>query len=197
MRLFLALEVPGPIRESLTLFIDEAKRAPKLGDRSAAQMRWARPDGMHLTLRFLGETDLAHAGRIVGHLNKNTRGRFPRMSLRVAGISRFPEHGRPRVLWAGVTQEDGPKTDGRLEDLHAVVEEACAEEGFPPEGRNFHPHITVARLSEGQPPEGLGRFLADVGSTEFGHFEAESLTLFQSILSPQGAAYRAMETVAL
>ena len=197
MRLFLALEVPEAIRESLSRFIDDLKGMPGMGQSRGGRIRWARADGMHLTLRFLGETDRALAGSIMTHLNVTTAGKFSRMTLGVEGVGRFPQRGRPRVLWAGVVENEDREKAGRLEHLQAVVEEACSEGGFPREERPFRPHITLARLGEGRPPAGLDQVLSDAGSKEFGRFKAESLTLFQSILSPQGAEYRSMETVAL
>ena len=197
MRLFLAIELPIPLRESLSRFIDTVKGAPGMGDREAGRARWARADGMHLTLKFLGETDRTHAGSIVAHLSERTTGMFSGMTLRVGGVGKFPARGRPRVLWVGVAEESGPENPGRLARLHAIVEEGCAEGGFPREERPFHPHITLARLADGPPPEGLDRILSDYRSAEFGRFTAESLTLFQSILSPKGAEYRSMEAVDL
>ncbi len=182
MRLFLALEVPAEIREALRRLQEE------LRGRSEG-WRWTRPDGFHLTLRFLGDVadGAVEAQRSVWR-DVAARGRALRVVFRGVGV--FPSERSPRVLWVGVVEEPAA---GQLAALAAAFEEAAVSAGFEPEGRPFRPHLTLARAS------GRGRpVLRRVGEPmELGAARFEEVVLFRSVLSPGGAIYASLETFPL
>lgn len=184
MRLFVAIDLPREVREALARLAAELR--PELPG-----LRWARPEGIHLTLRFLGEAGPDAARKVTDALLAGIAGRFRPMAIEVRGAGLFPERGRPRVLWAGVS------TDGPLAPLRDAVESICVAAGFPPESRPFRPHLTLARCGEGKPQAGLAGVTARLAERLFGRFEAESIVLFESLLAPGGARYRPLATVAL
>jgi len=138
MRTFIALELPSPIREAIRLRQQQLRDA--LTEAGLARcFRWSAVENIHLTLRFLGETDRGQTERIAAGLAEIAR-RRQGFSLCVGGAGCFPTFRRPNVIWLGV--------DGQLELLQAMqaaVEELVVAAGFEAESRGFSPHLTLAR----------------------------------------------------
>jgi len=185
MRQFLAIDLPAAARAEL-LAMQQALRGRCEG------WRWVRPEGIHLTLRFLGEVaeDLDRAARPGWQQAADD---CPRFRFRLARLGCFPSPRRPRVLWVGVEEID---SDGRLARLAGATERAAVASGFEPERRRFSPHLTLARAARGaRAPRAPG---ANEGirppSIEF---EARELTLFRSVLEPSGARYTLLESFSL
>ena len=175
LRLFVALEPPGSLRDALTRLQDP--------HRHRKDVRWADPGTLHLTLKFLGDTveDLVPAATAA---LAETCARLPPLSLEVAGFGVFPRRGPPRVLWVGV--------GGDLEALASLVQavdRALEPLGVPRETRPYHPHITLGRVKRGRAGEVID---ALSGLGHLGSFEARHLVLFQSTLTPAGAKHEAL-----
>jgi 2'-5' RNA ligase len=182
MRLFLAVELPATVREAL------AGLQRDLRSRCGG-WRWVRPEGIHLTLRFLGEVAAGDDAAQRAAWRREASRSGP-LSIRVSGAGVFPSPRRPRVLWVGV-EEYVP--GGRLEALAAGLETAAREAGFKPETRPFRPHLTLARAARGSRPSA-----PEPGSVgEIGLAEVEDLVLFRSELRPQGARYSVLERFTL
>ncbi len=171
LRLFVALELPDPIREALAAVGAAA-------DREA--WRAVAAASLHLTLAFLGSRPPGDVAAIARVLDAEAASPAPRLQL--GGVLLLPPR-RPRVLT--VTLED---LDGTLAALQARVSAGLEAAGvYTPEKRAFRAHITVARLRprvELQ-PTGPPMF-------EQPRFTADRLTLFQSQLHPKGARYTAV-----
>ena len=103
-------------------------------------VKWVRPDGVHLTLKFLGDVDDAREPELRAALTEAAGRGEPRgVTIHVEGFGVFPDVKRPRVVWAGVTP------DPALELLQHRVEQVFAPLGFPTEARPFRPHVTLGR----------------------------------------------------
>jgi 2'-5' RNA ligase len=175
MRAFIAIDLPEPVRAALA----EAQQ----GFRSACRdARWTRPEGIHLTLKFLGEISDAQTKQVVEALAQI--GPFITFSVEVKGFGFFPQAHRPRVFWAGVT---APMA---LAELAARIEGRMEKIGFAREDRAFAPHLTLARFQVPRPQPELEAAVAGRATTSLGNFEASEFFLFESKLSPQGAQYR-------
>ena len=176
-RLFVAVPVP---EETLRAMADW------IGEWNARRRGWrpVRPDGIHLTLRFLGETDPDLVGSLVEQVAR-VAAAVRRVTVTAAGWGVFPGPGRPRVLWAGLRGELGP-----VVDLARAVEDAVVDLGFPRERRPFRPHLTLARARRDQRPLLPGR--PDPHVPEFGPVPVEEVVLFRSHLLPDGARYEAL-----
>ena len=173
MRLFVALELPAPLQTDLG-------RIGKSLDEHGSHARWVRPVAIHLTLKFLGEVDPSQVGLITDALMGV---RANRLDLRIRGVGFFPSSDAPRVLWAGV-QDEG------IGRLASIVDGTMTDFGFPPEGRAFHPHLTLARA----PRKGtIGRTVVEAAErleeTDFGSFSTRSFVLYRSYLDEAGARY--------
>ncbi len=174
MRLFLAIDLPTDVRTAVRDLQERTRR-------SCPGWRWVRPEGIHLTLRFLGEVDPADEPR-----HRETWRRavlaHPPVRCHVGGLGVFPGGGRPRVLWVGVRDAS---TTGDLAALAEDLEEAARELGFEPEERPFRAHLTLARAErDGRPvaPPPGGAALAE-------GIAADEVVLFRSELGPGGARY--------
>jgi 2'-5' RNA ligase len=175
MRAFIAIDLP----ESLHAALAEAQHAFRSSCRDA---RWTRPEGIHLTLKFLGEISDAQTKLVVEALAHIAP--FEPFTVEVKGFGFFPHGHRPRVFWAGVA------APAALAELAARVESLMEKIGFEHEGRAFSPHLTLARFQVPRPQPALEAAVAAQATTSLGKFEASEFFLFESKLSPQGAQYR-------
>jgi 2'-5' RNA ligase len=177
MRTFIAIELDVPLKDKLTALVRElAPLAPKI--------RWVhQPAGMHLTLKFLGETSDEKATAVSRTL-ETIAARSPRFIIRLRGLGTFPP-GRslPRVIWAGVL--GGPP----LTALQKDIEQAAAALGYEPEHREFHPHLTLGRVKFPGRLEGLLQQMEKYREQDFGEMTVVRLTFFRSVLLPGGAEY--------
>jgi 2'-5' RNA ligase len=179
IRSFLALDPPERIREGIEAVQLSLKKIIR-GD-----IRWARPEGIHLTLKFFGgvsEADVVNISAVVERL----AGQSLPLALAIGGVGVFPDLRRPRVLWLGM--------HGEVERLIAFqqdLERSLQKVGFPREERPFRPHLTLGRIKA--PARGglvgLAEVLEKGESYTVGEFSASGLGLFKSDLTPQGAIY--------
>jgi 2'-5' RNA ligase len=180
MRLFLAIPLP-PAAFSRLAAVTE-----RLGGR---QLKVVRPEGLHLTLVFLGERDEAEAGRIGGLLEAPELA-VPRIPASLGGYGQFPPRGEPRVIYVPV-REGAREITALQQALVAVLRRGQVR--LEEEGRPFHPHLTLARRGSGRADlHGLQDLLAFEE-----RFLADRLVLFQSLLKPTGAEYLAVRTLSL
>jgi 2'-5' RNA ligase len=179
LRLFVAIDLPEDVRESLGRLQSDLRRHDLSG------LRWTRPDGIHLTLKFLGETPASSLPAIKGALARAVRG-APSFHLALGAPGTFGNRRGPRVLWLDVEGDVEP-----LQQLQAAVERELAAAGFGPEERAFSPHLTLARVQQPPSPglaERLSRALAAVTPPR-GEIEATELVLMRSSLQAGGAVY--------
>lgn len=179
LRLFVAVDLSEEVREELDRLQDDLRR------RDLSSLRWVRPGGIHLTLKFLGETPVEMVPAIEGALAEVANGAAP-FRLALGKLGTFGNRRGPRVLWLDIAGEAQ-----RLEELQAMVERALIEAGFPPEEREYSPHLTLARVP--QPPrpgmaERVSRALDAVVAPK-AEFEVREVLLMRSTLQPGGAVY--------
>lgn len=172
VRAFLAVEVSDEARGQVAAMLSD------LRVRRGPQVRWVKPDVMHLTLVFLGEVPEGFIRsadeRLAGVLPQ-----LPAFTCRLAGLGAFPSPQRARVVWAGV--EAGRDA---LVALQRTAAKALERIGFEPERRPFSPHLTLGRLRE---PGDVSPLLGTQFVSEC--FPVGRVVLFQSVLRPQGPDY--------
>lgn len=151
-------------------------------------IRWTRPETVHLTLHFFGDTRSEDLEKIrVSMLSVNIRkGPF---QVDVAGLGAFPDRHRPRVLWLGLSPEEPLRALGR------ACRDALERHGFATESRAFAPHLTIGRFRERGPD--LGSLLDRYAGQRFGELPVERLVLYESRLRPAGAEHLPLFTVPL
>jgi 2'-5' RNA ligase len=179
MRLFVATDIPEDVRAALAALVASLRS-------TCRDARWARIEGLHVTLKFIGEIPEGKVGAIVSAL-RGVPVAKP-IALNFRGLGFFPNERRPRVLWAGV------EAGSELPTLAAAVETALIPVGISREDRAFSPHLTLARFDS---PRGLERLHATMeaaGPHEFGGSVAKEFHLYQSILKRGGAEYTRVAT---
>ncbi len=179
LRLFVAVELDEEALRALASLQDALRR------RGLDALRWVRPEGVHLTLKFLGETPPERVPAIEAALNEAVSG-VPAHALRLDGLGTFGSRRSPRVLWVGL--------DGDLQELRRLqqrVEAALAKAGFPKEARAFSPHLTLARVrpeTAAVLSEPIARALEAAPQPE-ASIAVREVSLMRSILGPGGAVY--------
>lgn len=177
IRSFLAVDPPREIIDAIGMIQDRLKKNIQ-GD-----IRWVRPQGIHLTLKFFGaisESDVANISLVV----ENTTSNIAPFTLGIKRVGAFPDVKRPRVLWLGM--------DGDVDTLIRLQKEVDAElqkYGFEKEDRTFRPHLTLARIKDPRGLIGLAKIMEKRENYEAGSFSAAGLNLFKSDLTPKGAVY--------
>ena len=179
MRLFVAMNLPSEIRDRMAAVQDRLRRAQ-------ADVSWVRAENIHVTLKFLGETEPKRLQRIRPALAE-AAGAAASFSMEVSGVGSFG--GRiPRVVWVAVG--DGAET---LTQLAASIEVALGRVGFPKERRGFTAHLTVGRVRSPRNAEALVVALQEFSAEKFGTFSATEFELMQSELHPSGSVYTVLE----
>lgn len=168
-RMFVALDLPGPVAEVL------AGLDPQLDG-----LRWLPAPQLHLTLAFLAAVPEAHQARLIDALEGIRAARF---SLEVRGLGCFVRSRRPAVVWAGIVP-----APSILLELQCRVQDAVVAAGLAPDHKPFHPHITVGRC-KGVAAATLHAFLEHHETSDFGAFEVTGFTLYSSLLHPHGAEH--------
>ena len=189
LRIFIAIPLPESLLERLTDV--EYRLQGKVPHRS---VRWVKSNGVHLTLKFLGDTPRQDVPTIEEALRVVARN-APAFSLTAEGLGCFPSPNRPRVVWVGVNEPTG-----RLKVLYEAVEEAMTSLGYEPERHGFSPHLTLGRVRRGASRADQRQISEAVTGTRVGElavFRAEQLELIRSELKPSGAEYTTLRTFSL
>lgn len=191
MRLFVALDIPEPIRAAISGYVDEMRRI-------APDAKWVHSDTYHLTLKFIGEwkRDVKEVISALG----NVQALPVEITFRNSGF--FPNQRAPRVFWVGI------EADANLVPLASKVDEACLVLGIEREDNEYHPHLTLARSGSGAPRskrheptapsmKRLAERIAGTPAPDFGTMHATEFFLYESKLSPGGAKYTKLKSFAL
>jgi RNA 2',3'-cyclic 3'-phosphodiesterase len=175
MRAFIAIELPPGIQEALGRVQNLLREQLRYHPTCDSQLRWSKPEGIHLTLKFLGEISQLQANQAVDLLRRF--GPFEKFTIEIKGCGFFPDRRRPRVLWAGIAAPPA------LADLALRIEKSMASIGFPVETRSFVPHLTLARFKAPRPQTTLETALTQLSHQAIGQFEVSEFLLFESQLS--------------
>ena len=186
VRAFIAAEISREARDALEAVVDGLK------GQGVSGVRWVRPGGVHLTLKFLGEIDEDLVQVILDAMERVCHGTGP-FTLNLANVGSFPNTNAPRVIWVGPGGELGP-----LGDLQQRIDqELHSRLGFPLETRPFTPHLTLGRLHDRttvQDRQRFGQALAGEGLVARVSWQVAELQLIRSTLTPDGAVYHVLGT---
>jgi len=179
MRLFVAIEIPPAIRAATAAFIQEFRLA-------SPQAKWVRTENMHITLKFLGETDPGRLAAVQSAL-ATIRSDRP-VTVEFRGLGFYPSEKHSRVFWMGTESSRNLKT------LAAALEQSLYKLGFPLEDWPFTPHLTLARFN----PPGFSPKLAAAArentARSFGSLSTGEFQLIESKLKSTGAEYTTLQS---
>jgi len=179
LRVFVALDIPEDVRRAIGNLISKLEK-------SCRGARWVRVEGMHVTLKFIGEVSSEKEERIKEAL-AGVRSAEP-VEMHFSGGGFFPNERHPRVFWTGI--EASPN----LTELASEIETRMERLGIAREQRPFRPHLTLARFKSEEGLERLREALRDAGLLEFGSVRTGEVHLYQSQLNPRGAVYTRLAT---
>jgi len=175
VRLFVAIELAAPVRAALT-------RVQQGLAGKCRSVRWIPSEQLHVTLKFLGEVVDADVLR-VGEATTRAAARCAALEMSLVGCGCFPPRGNVRIAWVGIEKGAEP-----MSKLAVSLDEQFAELGFAPERRPFSPHITIGRVREGQPTQGVREALAAFSFPGVAQ-SVDRIVLMSSVLSPRGPTY--------
>lgn len=190
-RVFVAVDPSSELRARLV----ELKRDLAA---AGADVRWARDEGLHCTLKFLGEVEAPRLETLAAALER-LLAPLPAFAVRAGGVGGFPTARAPRVVWVGLADEvpAGAAAASGMAALAAAVEAALAPLGFPPEARPFRPHITLGRVRGRGGLRPLVERMAAHARSDLGTAWVREVVLYQSRLGAGGSRYAPLRTIAL
>jgi 2'-5' RNA ligase len=167
-RLFVALDIPERIKDDITATFCAMHGA-----------RWVEDNQIHLTLRFIGEVS-ADTADVIKKALRSVKGRP--FSLCMKGVGFFPPRNEPRILWAGIAENE------ELMRLQSRIERTLVATGLEHDDRKFHPHVTLARLHATH-PQHVARFVTQNSLFMTEEFSVSAFHLYTSTLGKEGAIH--------
>jgi len=183
IRSFIAVHLPDNVREQISLFESRLKRLD-------SDVKWIRPNNMHITLKFLGDIKQEQIESIANVMFDTAKPIEP-FEIIVQGVGAFPNASRPRVLWLGI-QSEGKV----LENMASELDQMLSRLYFKTDNRVFKPHLTLGRVKSQRKIEEVIQVLFQEGF-ESRPFCVNHIHLMQSRLKPSGAEYQVLKSIQL
>jgi 2'-5' RNA ligase len=176
IRCFLAVELPPPTLSKIGKIQDRLQT-------SRADVRWVKPDRIHLTLKFFGNIEEEQVTHISSVMEAAAAQRTS-FALSIEGLGAFPSSRNPRVIWLGLQG-----WEENLLPLQRDLEARLEAIGFPPEERSYRPHLTLGRVKSLKEKRDLVDLIERERDVNIGSFVVDRLVLFRSDLRPTGPIY--------
>lgn len=183
IRTFICIDIPQEVKQKMGAVQAEMKKHGR-------GVRWSNSNGIHLTLKFLGDIENEKVQQVIHQAEKACAG-FSPFEISVQDTGAFPNFKRPRVFWIGVDEPSG-----LMLQLHGAIDNSLASIGFEKEQRRFSPHLTLGRVKSDDGLKDVSRALEDM-TFEPMHFLARHVVLMKSELRPGGAVYTPLHTIKL
>ncbi len=187
VRLFVACEVPEEVKDAIGETIETLRR------KSGPAVRWIKPEGVHVTLKFLGEVPVKKLPAVKLAIQEAVVGHSP-FELEFSSIGTFGGREGLRIMWVGIAGDVL-----RLEALVRAVNAALAVVGFEPERRPFRPHLTLGRVRDEIGTRQRAEIEVAVGKTDVPDvsWRTSQVSLMRSKIGPGGASYEVLATFPL
>jgi 2'-5' RNA ligase len=179
MRVFIAIDIDEQIRKALGNLQNELRSKV---DIKKSDVKWVNPDNIHLTLKFLGEIKDQEAVDVC-NITKEVASRHESFELALETVGHFGGRSA-RVLWIGT----GQNSDNLLQ-LQSDLEEQLASAGWPRETRKFSGHLTLCRVRNSKAGVKLAQMTEGYKDFKLGTVSADSVSVYQSQLTPTGPIY--------
>jgi 2'-5' RNA ligase len=187
MRVFIAIDIDKQIRKGLGNLQDELRSKV---DIRKSDVKWVRPEAIHLTLKFLGEINDQQAVDVC-NITKEVASRHKSFELDIETVGYFGGRSA-RVLWVGVGQNSE-----NLLQLQSDLEEQLALAGWPREARKFSGHLTLCRVRNSKAGVKLAQMTEEYKDFKLGTISADSVSVYQSQLTPTGPIYTVLGSYGL
>lgn len=180
-RIFAAVDISDEARRKVSTYIETLQNEfPRV------RVGWDKPEKLHLTLKFLGDTDEKQLEMLIQIIEKISAG-VSKFNLRIANTGVFPSVRKARVLWIDVFDEKGS-----LAEINAQIETKCEKIGFAREKRAFVPHLTIARIREPHKSKDLTEKHLQ-NAFEPVEMEVSEIVIYESKLQPTGSIYSRLQ----
>lgn len=176
IRTFIAIELPKEINDNLQKLQNDMKD-------SMPDARWTKYGNIHLTLKFLGDTNVTKL-ELIGTIIQEIARKYSPFIISLKGIGAFPNSRKPSVIWTGID-----KGKDEISKLANEIESAMEKLGFPRENRSFNPHLTIGRVRELNHPSEMMQALENPTVGEVGEFTVDRVNFIKSELNPKGSIY--------
>jgi 2'-5' RNA ligase len=180
-RAFIAVEV-GPLPALLD--IEERLRATR------ADIKLVEPENIHVTLKFLGDTDEDLVDKIEDVMKASTAGVGP-FTIKLENMGAFPKLDYMRVVWVGMSGAES------LVQIAKALNNGLKPMGFKSDKKGFKPHLTIARVRSPRNKSELRRAIDAQIDDQFGEVHVDKIVLKKSVLSSQGPTYSDVRVVPL
>ncbi len=188
VRAFVAVDISPSVRT-------EARKALKDAAAAFPNVKWVDDENFHVTLKFLGSVPTTDLHRVVRAVETACRG-FEQFDLLFEGVGAFPNAENPRTIWIGVGE--GVR---EIRRLASRIDDEMAKIGYPPENREFSPHLTVGRARQKDREEtfsgGLSRMLAERANVFIGTSPVDAVVVYSSELERGGPKYEPLAEIEL
>jgi RNA 2',3'-cyclic 3'-phosphodiesterase len=181
MRIFIAIALPKKVRKELSALQDRLKK-------SNTDIKWVKPENIHLTLQFLGNVKENRLAQIIQYLVQATE-KHNHFYLSVKTLRVLPKLDYPRIIWVGINDEKQA-----CKALQKSITENMEKLGFKKDGRAFLPHITLGRVRSDNNKETLiGLIKNEKDFSIKAKISVNKITLFYSLITQQGPVYSILE----
>jgi len=180
VRSFIAIELPQDVKRALNRIELIMKQGGHTG------IKWVNPEGIHITLKFLGNISIKQITAINEAIKEAAQG-FSPFRLEIAGVGAFPDLRQPRVLWVAINGDVN-----RLTELQQKLDSLLVSCNFHKEARKFVPHLTLARIKDSVLPEqrrNIGTSIKPLRINAGISFDVQTVSLMRSQLTSRGAIY--------
>jgi 2'-5' RNA ligase len=182
IRAFIAVNLAASV-------IEEIAKVRSALQEAKGDIRWTRIEGLHLTLKFLGDIARSQVEPVLAVVREALQHQPP-LQMSAQGLGAFPNLRRPRVVWVGLS--------GRgLKELSDSIETTLMQLDFPPEDRDFTPHLTLGRVRSLRGWERVLSVVKEYEQTYFGESTINQIILYQSELRSEGAVYSPLGSIPL
>lgn len=177
-----------PLRTFIALDLDEhildgiARAQEQLADASD-KVKWVERTNLHVTLKFLGDVPEDRINEVCT-LVRQAAAKVPAFDYDVRGLSCSPSHGPLRMVWGNIDDRTG-----LMGVLHEELDTVLSGMGFKEENRQFHPHITVARIKHVRNPAAFKSAVRAYADQSFGVAHADEVVAYTSTLTEEGPIY--------
>jgi len=157
---------------------------------TGANIKLVEPENVHITLKFLGDTNEDLIEEIDGIVNDAAQNTEP-FNIKLEGAGVFPNQNYIKVIWLGIKQGE------QLESIAQKIDDQLHKIGFKKEKRKFSAHLTIARVRSAKNKEKLLQIIEKYKDSEFAEINVDSIKLKKSELTPKGPIYTNLKDIRL
>ena len=157
---------------------------------SGADVKLVEPKNIHITLKFLGDTEEELIDNVEEVIKKSCENINPfNIVLKSSGV--FPNYNYIKVVWIGIENIEN------LGKISSSIDEGTSKFGFEKEKRKFSAHLTIGRVKSAKNKDRLLKIINKYSDVEFGNIDVKSIKLKKSELTPKGPIYTTITEVKL